>query len=77
MGRRDDEDEGVSFEDCEVKAETAAAVLVFAGDSDFDSSADGRWVPKSVLHDNSEVIKKGDKGQVVLKTWWAEKEGLA
>jgi len=77
MGRRDDEDEGVSFDDCEGKAESEKAVLVFADDADFDVTAEGRWVPKSVIHDDSEVFKKGDKGQVVLKTWWAEKEGLS
>jgi len=35
------------------------------------------WIPKSVLHDDSEVWKNGQSGDVVVKTWWAEKEGLA
>lgn len=33
------------------------------------------WVPKSVLHDNSEVYAVGHSGSLVVKTWWAEKEG--
>ena len=33
------------------------------------------WVPKSVLHDDSEVYKMGDKGRLIVKTWFAEKEG--
>jgi len=33
----------------------------------------GEWVPKSVIHENSEVWKKGDKGELVLQSWWGEK----
>ena len=32
-------------------------------------------IPKSVIHDDSEVWKFGDKGRLIVKTWWAEKEG--
>jgi len=37
------------------------------------------WIPKSVIHDDSEVYDEdaNSEGQVVVKTWWAEKEGLA
>ena len=37
------------------------------------------WIPKSVLDDDSEVYDedKNSEGEVVVKTWWAEKEGLA
>lgn len=34
------------------------------------------WVPKSVIHDDSEVYDGGDgEGDLVVETWWAEKEG--
>ena len=33
------------------------------------------WVPKSVIHDDSEVWKEDDSGKLVVKTWFAEKEG--
>lgn len=34
------------------------------------------WVPQSVVHDDSEVWKVGQFGKLVLKGWWAEKQGL-
>ena len=36
-----------------------------------------RWVPQSVVHDDSEVYKRGDSGNLVVMLWWAEKEKLA
>jgi hypothetical protein len=35
------------------------------------------WIPKSVVHDDSEVWKKDDEGKLVVKYWWAEKNGHA
>lgn len=34
------------------------------------------WVPKSVIHDDSEVYKAGTNGTLVVARWFAEKEGL-
>lgn len=30
------------------------------------------WIPKSVVHDDSEVWKGGQDGDVVVFTWWGE-----
>jgi len=37
-----------------------------------------RWIPKSVISDDSEVFNARDNadGDLVLKRWFAEKEGL-
>lgn len=37
------------------------------------------WIPKSVIHDDSELYDESEnnEGEVVVKNWWAEKEGLA
>lgn len=35
------------------------------------------WLPKSVLHDDSDVFKDGGTGKVIVYQWWAEKEGFA
>ncbi len=35
------------------------------------------WVPQSQITDDSEVYATGDEGQLVVKLWWAEREGLA
>jgi len=36
------------------------------------------WIPKTVIHDDSEVYDDKDNatGKVVVERWWAEKEGL-
>jgi hypothetical protein len=35
-----------------------------------------RWVPKSVIHDDSEVWEMGQKtGSLVVKRWFAAKNG--
>lgn len=55
--------------DCE--AETEKAILVY-----LDSTNEKHWIPKSQVHDNSSVWKKGDRGTVVVTEWFANKEGL-
>lgn len=37
-----------------------------------------RWIPRSVIHDDSEVYDDGanKEGEVVVKQWWAKQEGL-
>lgn len=34
------------------------------------------WVPKSVIHDDSEVWKLDQTGTLIVQGWWAEREGL-
>lgn len=42
-------------------------------------SGDERWIPKSVIHDDSEVYDADDnaEGELVLQAWFAAKEGLS
>jgi len=37
------------------------------------------WIPKSVIHDDSEAFDDDDNacGEVVVKSWFARKNGLA
>ena len=35
-----------------------------------------RWIPKKVIHADSEVFEPGHKGKLVVARWFAEKEGL-
>lgn len=41
-------------------------------------TGDEIWIPKSVIHDDSEVYDDEDnaEGEVVVKAWWAQQEGL-
>jgi len=57
--------------DGKIIRETDKALLIRANDKDI-------WVPKSVVHDDSEVFDmENDEGTVVVKRWWAEKNGHA
>ena len=58
------------FDDCEVIKETEKAILV-KGDV-FDEEV---WIPKSVIHDDSEVWEEGHMGVLVVQSWFAIKEG--
>jgi len=51
--------------------ETEKAILVQIDDED-----DERWIPKSVVHDDSEVYEMPGEGTVVVQKWWATREGL-
>jgi hypothetical protein len=63
-------DEAVSLGAGRAIRTTDKAILV-----DLDSGEEV-WVPKSCLHDDSEVYEEGHAGNVVVKEWWALKEGL-
>ena len=59
----------VELEDVAVEAETDLALLCTIDDKK-------RWIPKSVVHEDSEVSGDGDTGTIVIMRWFAEKEGL-
>ena len=55
-----------------VTKETPKAILVDSVDLDKPL-----WVPKSVIHDDSEVWDAHNAtGELAVQAWWAEKEGL-
>lgn len=57
-----------------VIGETDKAIKCVRGG--FSDPSPAFWVPKSVLHDDSEVSKNADKGKLIVKQWYADKEGL-
>jgi len=59
----------IEISDVEVKKETEKALLVEIEGEEF-------WIPKSLIHDDSEVHSEDDKGTLVVPEWFAEKEGL-
>lgn len=64
---RDDEDT-VEFDDVTATAETDKALCCLV-------EGESHWIPKSQVHDNSEVYKKGHKGRLVVTQWIAEQKG--
>jgi hypothetical protein len=59
----------VVVEDVECLKETDKALLCVINGKE-------RWVPKSVVDDDSEVYGVGDEGKLVIHEWWAEKEEI-
>jgi len=57
------------FEDVNCIKETEKALLV-------EIEGEEVWVPKSVVHDDSEVYAEDDQGTLVVKRWWAREKGL-
>ena len=49
-------------------AGTEKAVLLEVG-------PDKYWIPKSVIHDDSDIWKEGESGVLKVKAWWATKNG--
>lgn len=41
-----------------------------------DIEGDEYWIPKSQIHDDSEVWKKGQEGDLVIHYWYARKLGF-
>lgn len=66
--------EGVNLGACKVLAATEKALKVQLEVEDAP-----RWVPKSQIHDDSEVFdaNHNDEGDLVVTQWFAEKEGLS
>lgn len=61
--------ESIEIDDVTVEAETDLALLCIIDDKQ-------RWIPKSVVHEDSEVQSEGDTGTMAIMRWFAEKEGL-
>ena len=68
----DDRDEIVYLE-VRVKASTPRALLVVVEE---DESLE-EWIPRSQIHDDSDVEDKGDEGTLAIPRWLAEERDLA
>ena len=43
---------------------------------EFDEYGATMWVPQSHIHDDSDVSKKGDVGEIVISRWLANQKDL-
>jgi len=56
--------------------ETERAYLVrLIEDGAGDDVDDEFWVPKSVVCEESDLLEKGDEGELFVREWWANAEG--
>lgn len=72
-GREEGNEEPVTIEGASCDRETKLALLcvIPAGRRRVE-----KWIPKSQIHDDSEVYKPGTSGKLVITGWFAEREGL-
>lgn len=70
MTRRSEEKEPFTCDGRCIR-ETDKAILVKL------ETGEEKWIPKSVVHDDSEVYEKGGEGKLVVQGWWAEAQGLS
>ena len=64
-----DDEETIEIEDCVCIAETERALQVTG------VKEAAVWIPRTQIHDDSEVYCVESKGTLVVRRWWAEKEG--
>jgi hypothetical protein len=62
--------DGVNIGDGEGLRETAEAVLIY-----LDDVGDEVWIPRSQIHESSDVQDEGDVGSVVVTNWLAKERG--
>ena len=63
------------FKSASCKRETKKAILVDCHEFFEISGTTQQWVPKSAVHDDSEVHKVGTEGNLILRDWFCEKKG--
>lgn len=68
-GARERYAETAEFDGCTCTKETAKAILV-------KCNGQSSWIPKSQVHEDSEVFGEGHDGKLVVALWWAEREAL-
>lgn len=59
----------VKFPGCKAIAQTDRALRVVIDGEKY-------WIPQKQIHDDSEVYKDGDEGELVISEWIAKEKGL-
>lgn len=67
----DDADYKVTVMDCRIIAATPKAIKVV-----MPGRALPVWIPQAAVHDDSQIWRDGDRGDLVLKGWFAERDGI-
>lgn len=68
---RDEEDSGHEYETEVTCVEETPKALKLRRNDDGNTF----FVPKSVVHEDSDVYEQGTDGKLIVKSWFAEKEG--
>ena len=63
------DDPTVAFEDVTSTSDTPLALYCYI-------EGKSVWIPKSQIHDDSEVYRKNQTGTLIISRWIAEQKGL-
>lgn len=76
MGRRDEEDEGFDVGEV-ICVHTIPTSLKFRMLEDMPYMKKGTefWIPHDHVHEDSDVYKVGDRGQLKISSWLAKERG--
>lgn len=58
------------IEQAVIVAETEDAICVLAPEFDEDT-----WIPSRQVHDDFPIYRDGEEGDLLVKDWWAERQG--
>lgn len=67
-------DDGESFTYLATAVRETEAALLCRFIDNADHTDEEHWIPKSCIHDDSEVYARGHYGKLVVKAWFARKE---
>lgn len=70
MGRNS---EPTTIDDVTCDYETENAISIVIQDR---GGTTGMWIPKSQIHDDSEVYEAGTRGKLIIPEWLAVEKGL-
>ena len=59
--------DAIYYDGCTCVGETPKAIKV-----DIPDLGEEQWIPKSQVHDDSEVYAKGDEGTLAVTNWFAK-----
>lgn len=68
----DYDDKHVRVPDCSVVRETDAALLIESPNLPHGNE----WIPKSQLHEDSEIYEYGTDGDLIITRWLADQKGI-
>ena len=63
---------GFSLGECESTLESKSGKAILCTGGLLEKQ---KWIPKSQIHDDSEVWKPHQEGELIVSTWLAEQEG--
>lgn len=61
---------------CSTKCINATEDAILVKIEGYEKNHGQVWIPQSQVHDDSEVSKRGDEGDLIISQWIAEQKGI-